>query len=81
MKLLHLFFPSKTAPLVPEFAVEDLPLDRTAALGPEFAVKDMPLGRTMMMMIIRHKNRQNTAFKFDSSISFRDINFQFILIC
>ena len=28
-KLLHLFIPSKTAPLVPEFAVEELPLDRT----------------------------------------------------
>ena len=31
-KLLHLFIPSKTATLVPEFAVEDLPLDRIAAL-------------------------------------------------
>ena len=29
----HLFVPSKTAPLVPELAVEDLPLDRTANLG------------------------------------------------
>ena len=43
-KLLHLFIPSKTATLVPEFAVEDLPLGRTAALIPEFAVKDLPLG-------------------------------------
>ena len=33
----------KTATLVPEFAVEDLPLGRTAALVPGFAVKDMPL--------------------------------------
>ena len=32
-KLLHLFIPSKTVTLVPEFAVEDLPLGRTAALG------------------------------------------------
>ena len=43
-KLPHLFIPSKTATLVPEFAVEDLPLSRTAALVPEFAVKDLPLG-------------------------------------
>ena len=40
----HLFIPSKTANLVPEFAVEDLPLARTAALVPEFASKDLPLG-------------------------------------
>ena len=46
-KLLQLFIPSKTVDLVPEFAVEDLPLDRTAALVPEFAVKDLPLGRTL----------------------------------
>ena len=47
VKLPHLFIPSKTATLVPEFAVEDLPLGRTAALLPEFAVKDLPLGRTL----------------------------------
>ena len=41
-KLPHLFIPYKSAPLVPEFAVEDLPLGRTAALMPEFAVKDLP---------------------------------------
>ena len=46
-KLLHLFIPSKTATLVPEFAVEYLPLDRTATLVPAFAVKDLPLGRTL----------------------------------
>ena len=46
-KLQHLFIPSKTATLVPEFAVEDLPFGRTAALVPEFAVKDLPLGRTL----------------------------------
>ena len=33
-KLLHLFIPSKTATLVPEFAVEDLLLGRTAAMVP-----------------------------------------------
>ena len=47
MKLPHLFIPSKTVILVPEFAVEDLPLGRTVALVPEFAVKDLPLGRTL----------------------------------
>ena len=46
-KLPHLFIPSKTATLVPEFAVEDLPLSRTAALVTEFAVKNLPLGRTL----------------------------------
>ena len=46
-KLLHLFIPSKTAALVPEFAVEDLPLGRIVALVPELAVKDLPLGRTL----------------------------------
>ena len=50
-KLSHLFIPSKTATLVPEFAVEDLSLNRTAALVPEFAVKYLPLGRTLMMMM------------------------------
>ena len=42
-KLPHLFFPSKTASLVPEFAVEDLSLARTEALIAAFAVKDLPL--------------------------------------
>ena len=50
-KLPYLFNPSKTATLVPELAVEHLPLGRNAALVPEFAVKDLPLGRTLMMMI------------------------------
>ena len=49
--LPHLFIPSKTATVVPEFAVENLPLGRIAALLPEFAVKDLSLGRTLMMMI------------------------------
>ena len=43
--LPHVLIASKTASLVPEFAVEDLPLGRTVALVPEFAVKDLPLGR------------------------------------
>ena len=46
-KLLHLFIPNKTATLVPEFAVEDLPLDRTATLVSAIAVKDLPLCRTV----------------------------------
>ena len=46
-KLPHLFILRKTVTLVPEFAVEDLPLDRTEALVPEFAVKDLSLGRTL----------------------------------
>ena len=49
-KLLHLPIPSKTTAWVPEFAVEDMPLDRTAGLVPEFAVKDLPLGRILMMI-------------------------------
>ena len=49
-KLLHLFIPSKTATLVPEFAVEDLLLGRTATLVPEFAVEDLPLGRTATLV-------------------------------
>ena len=37
--------PSKTATLVPEFVVEDMPLERTATLVPAFAVTDLRLGR------------------------------------
>ena len=47
-KLLHLSITSKTATLVPEFAVEELSLRRTAALVPEFTVKDLPLGWTLL---------------------------------
>ena len=46
-KLPHLFIRSKTATLLSEFAVEDLPWDRTATLVPAFAVKDVPLDRTL----------------------------------
>ena len=46
-KLPHLFIPSKTATLAPEFAVKDLPLDITATLVPVFAVKDLLLGKTL----------------------------------
>ena len=44
-KLPHLFIPSKTLTLVPEFAVEDLPLGRIS-LVPEVAVEDLHLGKT-----------------------------------
>ena len=40
-------YPCKATSLVPEFAVEDLPLDRTATLVPAYVVKDLPLGRTI----------------------------------
>ena len=43
-KLPHLFRPSEIATLVPEFAVEDLPVGSTEALVSEFAVKELPLG-------------------------------------
>ena len=46
-KIPHLFNPSKTATLVPEFAVQNLPLDRTTILVPGFTVKDLPLGKTL----------------------------------
>ena len=46
-KLPRLIIPSKTATLVPEFAVEDLPLSITTAMVPEFSVKDLTLGRTL----------------------------------
>ena len=46
-KLLHLSIPSKTAAMVPEFAVKDLPLSRIATLVPAFAVKDLTLDRTL----------------------------------
>ena len=46
-KLPHLFISSKAATLVPEFAVEDRPLNRTATLVHPFAVKNQPLGRTL----------------------------------
>ena len=51
-KLTYRFILSKTATVVPEFAVEDLPLGRSAALLPEFTVNDLPLGRTLFIMIM-----------------------------
>ena len=54
-KVPHLFIPSKTAILIPEFAVEDLPLGRTAALVSKFIMKNLPLGRTLMMILNEYK--------------------------
>ena len=60
-KLPQLSNPSKTTALIPEFAVEGLPLGRTAALVPEFAVKHLSFWQntltttTMMMMMITLK--------------------------
>ena len=48
--LLHLYIPSKTVTLVPEFAVEDLLLGRTAALVAGSAVKDLQQNSLMMMI-------------------------------
>ena len=36
--------------MVPEFAVDYLPLGRTATMVPVFAVKDLPLGRTLIQV-------------------------------
>ena len=47
---------SKTATLVPTFAVEDLPLGRTAALVPEFCSERPALVQnTLMMMMMMYK--------------------------
>ena len=51
-KLPHLFVPSKTAGLVPEFAVEDLPSTELHHWFLALAVKDLPLGRTLWYLII-----------------------------
>ena len=63
-KLSHIFIPSKTATLVPEFAVEQLPLHRTTAWVPEYTVKDLTLGRTLRWYNIKYKilNRRIEGF-------------------
>ena len=64
-RLPHLFIHSKTATVVPEFAVEDhLPLDRTATSVSAFAVKYLPLGRTLMMMMMKVKVSMVRVKKF-----------------
>ena len=71
-KLLHLFIPSKTATLVHEFVVEDLPLGRNAALAPEFAVKHVPWKNTLIMMMTtpRYLNFYKFSIIFRFYISF-----------
>ena len=49
-KLPHLLIPSKTTTLVPEFAVEDLPLDRTATSVPVLAVEGLPWAEHSMVI-------------------------------
>ena len=51
-KLAHLFLPSKTATLVTEFAVKDLPLDRTATLVPVLGKNSLMIMMMMMMIVI-----------------------------
>ena len=46
-KLPHLFIPSKTAALVPEFCGGRPAFGRTVAYVPALAVKGLPLGRTL----------------------------------
>ena len=46
-KLPHLFIPNKTSTLVPEFAMEELPLGRTAALVAQFSVKNLTFGNIL----------------------------------
>ena len=48
-KLPYLLILSKTMILIPEFAMEDLPLGRIEALVLEFAVIDLPLGRALLI--------------------------------
>ena len=49
-KLPHLFIPSKTEILVPEFAVEDKPLDRISSLG-AWVYSERPALRQNTLMI------------------------------
>ena len=54
-KLPHLLIPNLPATLVPEFAVDDLPLGRTLALAPEFANLIPALGQNTLMNIYIYK--------------------------
>ena len=51
-KLPHLFILSTTAALVPEFAVEDLPLIRTAAFVRDCASERPSLGQNTWKMTV-----------------------------
>ena len=81
-KLQHLFIPSKTATLVPEFAVEDLPLGRTETLVPELPVKELPLGRTATLVPehpVKDLPLGRTLMMILYSISYTNIIFYVIL--
>ena len=52
-KLPHLFIPSKTVTMIPEFAVDDPLLGRTVVLVPEFVMKERPaVGQNTLIMIV-----------------------------
>ena len=59
--LPHLFIPSRTETLVPEFDLEELPLGRTAVLVPEFAVKDLPLVKKTLMIMTMVSEKKYTS--------------------
>ena len=65
-KLPHLFIPSKTATLVPEFAEEGLQLGRTAALVPEFVMKDCPWAERSDNDKTRQRLRGASGYKLAS---------------
>ena len=71
-KLPHLFIPSKTATLFPEFAVKYLPLRRTATVVPAFAVKDLPLGNTLIFLSINVRAKSRANKQSSPSLSFSD---------
>ena len=50
--LSHLFITSKTASLVPEFVVEDLPWAELQLWVPAFAVKYLPSGQNTLMIMM-----------------------------
>ena len=62
-KITHLFIPSKTATLVDEFAMEDLPMGRTAALVPELCSERPALGQNPLIMMMICKG--SYVFKSD----------------
>ena len=53
-KIPHLFILSKTASLVPDFAVEDLPLGLNCSLSARVCSKRSSLGQNILMMIISY---------------------------
>ena len=50
-KLPHVFIPSETATLVPQYVVEDLPLLRSS-LGVEICSEKPAFGQNTLMMIL-----------------------------